>query len=130
MLENCLHFSSALRLLRQAEFQAVFDNASLKIDDASFLLLIRGNDFGHPRIGLAIAKKKIHRSVDRNRLKRQVRNSFRLHQKRLPAVDIIFLARHNLSVISNPVFRAALEQAWGRLNQKYMEAPSKLNGAK
>lgn len=118
-MNNRLGFPPALRLLRPADFQAVFDSTSYKVGEASFLLLVRCNDLGHARLGLVIAKKKVRRAVDRNRLKRQIRDSFRLHQNQLPAVDVVFLARQDLTALPGPDFRAALEQAWKRLQRKH-----------
>lgn len=121
-MDNRLGFPPALRLLRPAEFQAVFDSTSFKVGEANFLLLVRCNDLGHARLGLVIAKKKVRRAVDRNRLKRQIRDSFRLQQNLLPAVDVVFLARQDLMALDSAAFRAALEQAWKRLQRKHGQA--------
>jgi ribonuclease P protein component len=111
-------FPPTHRLLRPAEFQAVFDSAAFKIGEAQFLLLVRPNGLDHARLGLVIAKKKVRRSVDRNRLKRTVRESFRMHQAGLPAADVIFMARHDLTALPPEAFRAALEQSWKRMLRK------------
>lgn len=116
-------------MLRPAEFQAVFDDTSFKVGDTDFLLLARRNDLDHPRLGLVIAKKKVRRAVDRNRLKRQIRDSFRQHQAELPAYDILFLARQDLKARSGEAFRAALEQAWKRVQRKATQASSTATGA-
>ncbi|HEX4869322.1 MAG TPA: ribonuclease P protein component [Moraxellaceae bacterium] len=111
-------FPRSSRLLRPAEFQAVFDSAGFKVGESGFLLLVRPNGSDHPRLGLVIAKKKVRRSVDRNRLKRVVRESFRLHQAALPAADVIFMARNELATLASPELHAALAQAWKRLRRK------------
>lgn len=111
-------FPRSSRLLRPAEFQAVFDHTGSKVGDANFLLLVRANGSDHPRLGLVVAKKKVRRSVDRNRLKRVVRDSFRLHQTALPAVDVIFMARNDLATLASADLHAALAQAWKRLRRK------------
>ena len=111
-------FPPTLRLLQPAEFQAVFDSTTFKIGEPQFLLLVRRNELDHPRLGLVIAKKKVRRSVDRNRLKRTIRESFRLHQEALPATDVVFMARQDILAIPADVFRQALEQAWKRLQRK------------
>jgi ribonuclease P protein component len=111
-------FPPTLRLLRPAEFKAVFDSAAFKIGESQFLLLVRPNGMNHPRLGLVIAKKKVRRSVDRNRIKRTVRESFRLHQTELPHADVIFMARQDIVAVPAEVFRQALKQAWKRLQRK------------
>lgn len=113
-----LWFTPAQRLLRPAEFQAVFDGAAFKVGEAGFLLLVRPNALTHPRLGLVIAKKKVRRSVDRNRLKRIVRDSFRRHQAELPAADVIFMARQDLAKVASPEFHQQLQQAWKRVCRK------------
>jgi len=42
-----------------------------------------------PRLGLVVGKKLLKRAVDRNRLKRIIREQFRLRRSRLPAFDLI-----------------------------------------
>ena len=111
-------YPPTLRLLRPREFQAVFDGATFKVGEGHFLLLVRPNSLGHPRLGLVIAKKKVRRSVDRNRLKRTVRESFRLSQSALPPADVIFMARQDLSSQSGEALRSALDRAWKRMIRK------------
>ena len=41
------------------------------------------------RLGLVIGKKLLRRAVDRNRVKRCIRESFRLRRSDLPACDLI-----------------------------------------
>ena len=54
-------------------------------------LLVRANDLNHPRLGLVIAKRHAKHAVTRNKLKRLIRETFRLQQQDLPAVDILVL---------------------------------------
>ncbi|MFX4762728.1 ribonuclease P protein component, partial [Acinetobacter baumannii] len=77
------------------------DAAVFKASQGSFLLLARPSESGNSRIGFIIAKKKVRLAVDRNRIKRCVRDDFRLMNSELPAMDIVFLARQDLSVIDN-----------------------------
>ena len=114
-VNDCFQFQPEQRLLCSSDFQAVFDQTVFKVGETSFLLLVRPNGLDHARLGLVIAKRKVRRSVDRNRLKRVVRESFRLYQKQLPQVDIIFMARQDVAVIASPDFRIALVNAWKRL---------------
>ncbi len=83
-----------------------------------FSLYYYPNQCGHPRIGLAISKKNVHRAVDRNQIKRVIRESFR-QQKSLPAVDIVIIAKRGYSITDttrNKVqLRKALEIAWEKV---------------
>jgi ribonuclease P protein component len=69
---------------------------------------------GHQaRLGLAIAKKLLPRAVDRNRIKRIVRESFRLHQ--LQEYDFVVLARRDTGTATNDQLFLSLKHHWNRL---------------
>jgi ribonuclease P protein component len=80
-------------------------------------VLYRANDLGAPRLGLAIAKKCARRSVDRNRLKRIARESFRMHRQTLPAVDIVVLCAQGATKESNQRLFDVLERAWANIRK-------------
>lgn len=111
------------RLLTPRDFQAVFDSPQCKVVQPPFLMLVRGNTGENPRLGLVFAKKKVRLAVERNRLKRLVRTSFRLHQHELPAADVVFVARHGLDQLDNAAFLALLEKAWQQLNRRFRASP-------
>ncbi len=116
-------FPPTSRLLKPAEFKAIFDSAIFKVGDQQFLLLARPNELGRPRLGLVIAKKKVKLSVGRNRIKRQSRETFRLQQHQLPAVDLLLIARDGLASTDNAAFRQALLGAFKRLAKKAQPRP-------
>jgi len=69
---------------------------------------------GHQaRLGLAIAKKQIPRAVDRNRVKRVVRESFRLLQ--LKDHDFVVLARRDSATATKTRLFLSLKHHWERL---------------
>ena len=49
----------------------------------------RVNEFNAPRLGLIVAKKTAKLAVQRNYMRRVLRELFRLNQHNLPAVDLI-----------------------------------------
>ena len=51
--------------------------------------MARPNTLGHARLGMVIAKRLLSRAVDRNRVRRCVRETFRLQQQDLPACDFV-----------------------------------------
>ena len=106
------------KLLQSEEFKRVFDQPDCKVGTPIFLLLARSNGLGRPRIGLVVGKKNARLAVSRNRIKRQVRESFRLWQHRLPSADIIFLARRGADQLPCPEFRQQLENAWSRMRKR------------
>jgi len=103
-------------LLRPAQYKYVFDQA-VRFSDPFFTVLVRINQVGYPRLGLAIAKKKIRLAVRRNTVKRVIRESFR-HQTDLAAVDIIVLAGKQCAQADKQVLRNSLNKHWKRVNTK------------
>ena len=67
------------------------------------------------RLGLAVAKKCAKRAVDRNRLKRLARESFRQHKQSLAGFDIVLLARHASVPATNQELLKSLEKHWSRV---------------
>jgi len=57
------------------------------------LFLARQNNLNQARLGLAVPKKHISKSVDRNKLKRIIREAFRLRQKQLEGKDIVVVVK-------------------------------------
>ena len=115
---SCL-FRPEQRLLTPRDFQAVFDSTLCKVAQPPFLMLIRANTTAKPRLGLVFARKKVRLAVERNRFKRLVRNSFRLHQHQLPPVDVVFIARQGIDDLDNAAFLSALDKAWPLLIRRY-----------
>ncbi len=48
-----------------------------------------GQPGGSARLGLVVGKKLLKRAVDRNRVKRVIRDQFRRRRAELPAVDLV-----------------------------------------
>ncbi len=76
------------RLVEKADFDRVFaDNQRARTDFV--MVMAHPNPVGHPRLGMVIAKRILARAVDRNRVKRCVRESFRQVLPTLPACDFV-----------------------------------------
>lgn len=58
-----------------------------------FAIHARVNDSGYARLGLTVAKRQIPGAVQRNRLKRKIRETFRLHVKSELQKDVIVRLR-------------------------------------
>ena len=63
-----------------------------------------------PRLGLVIAKKHVSKAVHRNRLKRVLRESFRLRQAEIPLVDIVVLARKDADKLAAIELRTTINR--------------------
>lgn len=110
-------FDKTRRLLKKSEYDHVFAEAK-KIVNTEFIILYRDNLVGHARLGLALSKKMIAKSHDRNRVKRILREAFRT-DKRLPSVDMVLLARPGVAKVPNSIISAKLSNAWNKLSASY-----------
>ncbi|MBD8526361.1 ribonuclease P protein component [Pseudomarimonas arenosa] len=107
-------FPRTARLLAAAEFKQVF-NARQRIGGRLFVLHWHASGAETARLGLAISRKVDRRAVARNRLKRLIRDSFRLHRHELPALDLVLLARADAPDASNEALRKELTWLWRKL---------------
>jgi len=104
-------FPRQLRLTRADEFRQVFQN-NCRQGDTSITILV-GKKLGRsPRLGFAIAKKQIPKAVQRNRLKRIFRESFRKNQQRLPIRDMVVLVRRPILNLDRTQLNITLENHW------------------
>ena len=70
------------------------------------------------RLGLAVSKKALPRSVDRNRFKRIVRESFRAALD-LPACDVVILASPTARTTDRHQLASELSAYWKRLSERW-----------
>lgn len=113
-----LAYSKALRLLTPRDFKPVFDQAPYRASHQNFIVLARPNGLDNPRLGLVMAKKNVRLAVQRNRIKRLVRETFRHYQHQLPNIDCVFLTRRGLDQMDNAEFVQHLIQQFKRLTKK------------
>jgi ribonuclease P protein component len=106
-----------LRLRCSAEFRRVFAQPVRSID-SYFTVLAGSRRPGPARLGLAVSKKCARRAVDRSRVKRIVRESFRLVSCSLPPVDIVVLCRPTVQRCGNPRLFRSLTQHWQRIRDQ------------
>ena len=110
-------FQKPQRLPDKHAFSAVFDGQPTKAGVASGMVLTVPSTHAESRLGVIVAKKNVRRANQRNRVKRVVREYFRLNPLPVPT-DIIFLARHGIADKSNAELRADLAVIWKKLSKK------------
>jgi ribonuclease P protein component len=103
---------------RLRDFESVLA-ASNKVKAGYFSALYLSNSLSYARLGVRLNKHHMPRAVDRNRLRRVVRESFRQHQDQLKGLDIVVLMQSKWTPLENAALRCDLEQLWQRiLNRK------------
>lgn len=85
------------KIRKRSDFQAVYEKGK-RIHLKSFIVLLSRNDKGTARFGITVSKK-VGNAVRRNRIKRLVREFFRLNRDRIPeSTDVVIIARKDLSL--------------------------------
>jgi ribonuclease P protein component len=87
-----LTFPKTHRLRTQRDFDAIYKGGAAKTIGPLRVIGLP-NALGHRRLGLSVSKR-IGKAVARNRLKRMLREAFRISQHDLPgAYDLVVIAR-------------------------------------
>jgi len=111
-------FPRRVRLTEAEAFQRVFRHTRYRVTDRWVCVLATANQLGHARLGLAISRKVARRAVERNRIKRRVRESFRRWQDRIGPLDIVVTGRNDVARQPGKTLDAALEKLWLQLVDK------------
>jgi len=97
-------------LLRKVwEFESVYSRGN-RLHGDGYTLVCEPNSSGRSRLGISV-HRKIRGAVKRNRIKRIIRESFRLYREQYPhSMDIVFAVRPGFSMshprdISNAIAR-------------------------
>ena len=101
-------FPRRAHLRASAEFQAVFGEGK-RISGACFRLHARvSTEATAARIGVAVSKRVDKHAVGRNRVRRQVNETFRLQRATLPPGDFVFVAKPEAAKADNAALRRDL----------------------
>jgi len=100
-----------MKMNNPRDYSRVFRQAK-RVSGTGLTILTVDNSVGHPRLGLAIAKKHIKLANRRNRLKRIIRESFRQHQSDFSNIDIVVLTRPDITKRDSAELWQALERHW------------------
>ena len=115
MRANPAGFSPLQRLHTPTEFGRVFADPA-RSNDQYFTVLGRPNERSIARLGLTISRRAAKRAVDRNKLKRLARESFRMHRQ-LPPWDFVILARPGADRADRRALRDSLDKHFDRLTK-------------
>ncbi len=111
-------FPKNSRLLAAEDFKAVFDNTQFKVSCRHFLVLAIDNDGLNSRLGMVVAKKHVSTAVQRNRIKRQIRQLFRHNAELLSGLDLVVLARKDADTLDNKQLSEKMGILWKDLHSK------------
>ncbi len=119
-----LGFPPRRRLRRKVEFDAVYGRGRRIVADAFFTMNALRNHEPGARLGMTVSTKIAGNAVQRNRLRRVIRESFRLQQLSLPSFDIVIGTRAAVRNATNDQLRESLNKLWPRLISVCANLPS------
>jgi ribonuclease P protein component len=70
------------------------------------------------RLGMAISRRHARRAVERSRIKRLVRETFRQRRATLPPVDVVVMLRGRAAGVPNAALRDGLQRLWRLLEER------------
>lgn len=122
MIRDCayparLTLPARRRLRRKADFEAAYAGGR-RFGNGFFGVIAFWNDQGCPRLGLAVAVRTAGGGVERNRLRRLIRESFRLHQHELPGLDLVVSVKSGARDAKAADLRASLSELWTSIAAK------------
>ncbi len=98
------------RLSLKKDYDRVFAEGK-SAADGSIVVYVLTTHLGYPRLGMAVGKR-VGNATARNRLKRLIREAFRLNRDRLPeSADIVVIARQGAGASLDGIARSLVRLA-------------------
>ena len=102
---------SGHKLHTAAEFERA-RRARERLTDDLFVVQCVKNEKSEARLGMAVGLRAAGNAVIRNRLRRLIRESFRMHRQEMPAVDVLVTARAAAAKAGNRAILDSLVRHW------------------
>ena len=96
-LKGTARFTKAVRLRHRQDFLRAQAQGK-RLHTRHFGVTLAPMAEGHPRLGLVVTRR-LGKAVQRNRVKRLLREFFRRHQARLPAFDLVIMAKKGAAAL-------------------------------
>jgi ribonuclease P protein component len=109
-----LRYPPAGRLRQPTDFVALRREGK-RVSSRYFHTQYRLTQSGEARLGMAVSRRVSKRAVVRNRIRRTVRESFRICRGRLPLCDVLLVARAEAATQSAADLRSDLDLIWSQL---------------
>ncbi len=108
-------FTKKYKINKPAQYSHIFSKPK-RIVDKKFIIIAKLNKEKYPRLGLAISKKSIKLSVQRNRIKRLIKEYFR--KEVIPCnapIDFVVMAKKNIQNDDNKSLTLSLSVNFNKL---------------
>jgi ribonuclease P protein component len=100
-------FPRESRLLSPKDFERIY-GLRRRVSNPCFSINFAPSPTGEARLGLSVGAKAVGNAVSRNRIKRVVRDWFRLSRGELPPLDLVVGARNVAASAHNAQLRESL----------------------
>jgi len=105
------------RLLARPEFGRVLDG-QCRASNEFFTVYGLPNERPYARLGMVVSKRFANKAVDRNRLKRIIRETFRLMSESLDGFDVVVFTKAGAIAQPNSKLQQMLTKLLDRVNKK------------
>ena len=120
-------FGPERRLRRRRDFTQIFSGGR-RLTTQVVTFVVHPNGVSYPRLGLAVPRRVARRAVARNRLKRRIRESFRLHAEHLGGVDVVVLVHRGAQTMDSAGFCGVLARQWERVMRRVQRKDTAVTG--
>src|SRR5450631_394305 len=110
-------YSRRYRFSAQGSFGSVLRGSRKIRGRLSTIHVVPGRTEASSRLGIALTRKLVPRSVDRNRVKRLVREAFRRHVLKLAGLDCVVMLRERFDSANVPSLLAEIRAHFDQLVQ-------------
>jgi len=114
-------FRPCHRLRSAADFERVYRSGP-RAGDGLFAVNALGNDSGFARLGMSVSTRTVGNAVRRNRVRRIIRELFRLRHAMLPALDFVVTSRPGARAADRPAIETSLERLFAEATRKVAAA--------
>jgi ribonuclease P protein component len=120
---STFRYPPGARLRAPADFAALRRDAK-RVSSRFFHAQYRLTESAESRLGMAVSRRVSKRAVVRNRIRRTIRESFRLCRSSLPRCDVLVIARAEAAAQSRSNLRVDLDLIWSRLTALKPQDPT------
>ena len=111
-----LRLPKSQRIRRSAEYRIV-TGSKPALSDRFFVVYSKQANQTDGRLGVTVSRRVSAKAVDRNKIKRAVRESFRVHQVHNKKLDVVAIARRDARSANPCQLRSSLERHWRNLSE-------------
>ena len=95
-IESDNSFPAKFKIKTPRDFRNILSEGT-KTHSENFILYVKPNSLGFPRLGVSVGKKASASSVRRNRMKRVLREVFRKNKPAFYSNDVVFVVKNDVS---------------------------------